>query len=76
MPEHLKPTWCALYESRRKLHWTWIKSTWTNFRRLNTVILEIEPNVMKKFKQKYPIQIRLIRNYKIQIHQKLQIRRI
>jgi len=46
--------------------------------------LETEPNVMKKIKQNYEIQIqvqiRLVRNYEIQIQsksiKKLQIRRI
>ena len=61
-----------------------LNQTWTNFHRsmtlshiislhrLNIAILKLNQTLSKKFKQNYQIQfqIRLARNYEIQIHQK------
>jgi len=46
------------------------ESNLNQFSQIKYSNMETGPNVMKKFKQNYQIQIRLIRNYKIQIRQK------
>ena len=65
-----KPTRCALYNSEPNDFRNFTEPNLNQFSQSKYSNLEIEPNVMKKFKQNYKIQIRLIRKYKIQIQQK------
>jgi len=77
---------CVLYNSHRRHIFTEPEPNLNKFTQVNDITthnilaqienssLESEPNVMKKSKQNYEIQIHveiwLVRNYEIQIHQK------
>ena len=77
-------TLCVLYNSHWRHIFTEREPNLNKFAQINDIIthniiaqikysnLETEPNVMKKFKRSYQIevQIRLVRNYEIQIHKK------